>query len=305
MDFSKFDVLILIGKGGVGKTTCSSALAVGLAERGYKTLLVSIDPAHNLGDVLKIDVGRRMKKVKENLYAVEIDIDEAVGKYLKELEESLKSLYRYLTVINLEKYLEIMRYTPGVEEYAILEAIKDILSKRGEFDKIVFDTPPTGLTVRILALPKTSLIWLEKLIELRRKILDRRLSIERVKGKITFKVGDREIKLPSREEEDRVIQELRRYKSETERVYKTFTDERTAVIGVVNPDELSLIEMERTIEVLKKMGIPIRLVIVNKYEGGDLEGISERLKTEVVKVTKKPKEVRGIEELGKLFEEIA
>ena len=305
MDFSKFDVLILIGKGGVGKTTCSSALAVGLAERGYKTLLVSIDPAHNLGDVLKIDVGRRMKKVKENLYAVEIDIDEAVGKYLKELEESLKSLYRYLTVINLEKYLEIMRYTPGVEEYAILEAIKDILSKRGEFDKIVFDTPPTGLTVRILALPKTSLIWLEKLIELRRKILDRRLSIERVKGKITFKVGDREIKLPSREEEDRVIQELRRYKSETERVYKTFTDERTAVIGVVNPDELSLIEMERTIEVLKKMGISIRLVIVNKYEGGDLEGISERLKTEVVKVTKKPKEVRGIEELGKLFEEIA
>lgn len=305
MDFSKFDVLILIGKGGVGKTTCSSALAVGLAERGYKTLLVSIDPAHNLGDVLKIDVGKRMKKVKENLYAVEIDIDEAVGKYLKELEESLKSLYRYLTVINLEKYLEIMRYTPGVEEYAILEAIKDILSKRGEFDKIVFDTPPTGLTVRILALPKTSLIWLEKLIELRRKILDRRLSIERVKGKITFKVGDREIKLPSREEEDRVIQELRRYKSETERVYKTFTDERTAVIGVVNPDELSLIEMERTMEALKKMGIPIRLVIVNKYEGGDLEGISERLKTEVVKVTKKPKEVRGIEELGKLFEEIA
>ena len=305
MDFSKFDVLILIGKGGVGKTTCSSALAVGLAERGYKTLLVSIDPAHNLGDVLKIDVGRRMKKVKENLYAVEIDIDEAVGKYLKELEESLKSLYRYLTVINLEKYLEIMRYTPGVEEYAILEAIKDILSKRGEFDKIVFDTPPTGLTVRILALPKTSLIWLEKLIELRRKILDRRLSIERVKGKITFKVGDRVIKLPSREEEDRVIQELRRYKSETERVYKTFTDERTAVIGVVNPDELSLLEMERTMEALKKMGIPIRLVIVNKYEGGDLEGISERLKTEVVKVTKKPKEVRGIEELGKLFEEIA
>ena len=305
MDFSKFDVLILIGKGGVGKTTCSSALAVGLAERGYKTLLVSIDPAHNLGDVLKIDVGRRMKKVKENLYAVEIDIDEAVGKYLKELEESLKSLYRYLTVINLEKYLEIMRYTPGVEEHAILEAIKDILSKRGEFDKIVFDTPPTGLTVRILALPKTSLIWLEKLIELRKKILDRRLSIERVQGKITFKVGDREIKLPSREEEDRVIQELRRYKSETERVYKTFTDERTAVIGVVNPDELSLIEMERTMEALKKMGIPIRLVIVNKYEGGDLEGIRERLKTEVVKVTKKSKEVRGIEELGKLFEEIA
>jgi len=305
MDFSKFDVLILIGKGGVGKTTCSSALAVGLAERGYRTLLVSIDPAHNLGDVLKIDVGRRMKKVKENLYAVEIDIDEAVGKYLKELEESLKSLYRYLTVINLEKYLEIMRYTPGVEEHAILEAIKDILSKRGEFDKIVFDTPPTGLTVRILALPKTSLIWLEKLIELRRKILDRRLSIERVKGKITFKVGDKEIKLPSREEEDRVIQELRRYKYETESVYKTFTDERTAVIGVVNPDELSLIEMERTIEALKKMGIPVKLAIVNKYERGDLEGISERLKTEVVKVTKKSKEVRGIEELGKLFEEIA
>ena len=139
MDIFSFKTIFLIGKGGVGKTTCSSAIAVGLS-RKFRTLVASLDPAHNLGDVLMTKLNNKPKRVTENLYAIEVDVDYYARRYLKNLEQSLKSLYRYLTVVNLDKYLEILRYSPGVEEYAVLEAIKDIIARK-DFDVIVFDTP--------------------------------------------------------------------------------------------------------------------------------------------------------------------
>jgi arsenite-transporting ATPase len=296
------DVIFLIGKGGVGKTTCSSAIAVGLARKGYRTLIVSLDPAHNLGDVLMADLGNKIGKVDENLWAVEIDIDEVASNYLKKLENNLKSMYKYLTVVNLDKYFDVLRHSPGVEEYAILEAIKDILARKDEYDVIVFDTPPTGLTLRVFALPVTSLLWLEKLIELRRKILDRRLIVEKVHGEKYFVIGDEKIKLPSREDEDAVLRELKSYREEIEEVDRIMKNAR--VIAVVNPDELSFIEMKRAVEVLNKFRIPLETVIINKIED-EVDGIREKIRStfnaKVVEVKKRSEEVRGIDSLEEFF----
>jgi len=303
MDIFSFKTIFLIGKGGVGKTTCSSAIAVGLS-RKFRTLVASLDPAHNLGDVLMTKLNNKPKRVAENLYAVEVDLDYYTKKYLKNLEQSLKSLYRYLTVVNLDKYLEILHYSPGVEEYAVLEAIKDIIARK-DFDVIVFDTPPTGLTLRIFALPRTTLMWLEKLIELRKKILNHRLAIEKVHGKLVFKFGNEEIELPSKEEEDAVICELKAYKSEIEQIQQVFTDKRSAVIGVLNPDELSFLEMKRAKMALDKLGIPLKLLIVNKVDGEvNVSKIEKEFNTEVKVVKVREKEVRGIDALKELFEEL-
>ena len=303
MDIFSFKTIFLIGKGGVGKTTCSSAIAVGLS-RKFRTLVASLDPAHNLGDVLMTKLNNKPKRVTENLYAIEVDLDYYTKKYLKNLEQSLKSLYRYLTVVNLDKYLEILRYSPGVEEYAVLEAIKDIIARK-DFDVIVFDTPPTGLTLRIFALPKTTLMWLEKLIELRKKILNHRLAIEKVHGKLVFKFGNEEVELPSREEDDAILHELEAYKSEIEQIQQVFTDKRSAVIGVLNPDELSFLEMKRAKMALDKLGIPLKLLIVNKVDGEvNVSKIEKEFNTEVKVVKVREKEVRGIDALKELFEEL-
>ena len=303
MDTFSFKTIFLIGKGGVGKTTCSSAIAVGLS-RKFRTLVASLDPAHNLGDVLMTKLNNKPKRVTENLYAIEVDLDYYTKKYLKNLEQSLKSLYRYLTVVNLDKYLEILRYSPGVEEYAVLEAIKDIIARK-DFDVIVFDTPPTGLTLRIFALPRTTLMWLEKLIEIRKKILNHRLAIEKVHGKLVFKFGNEEIELPSKEEEDDVICELKAYKSEIEQIQQVFTDKRSAVIGVLNPDELSFLEMKRAKMALDRLGIPLKLLIVNKVDGEvNVSKIEKEFNTEVKVVKMREKEVRGIDALKELFEEL-
>ncbi|WP_367883772.1 ArsA family ATPase [Thermococcus peptonophilus] len=109
-----YRVVFFIGKGGVGKTTSSAAAAVALADRGgYKTLIVSLDPAHNLGDVLMEKLSDKPKKIAENLYASELDMEKLIKSYLKHLEENLKHMYRYLTVINLEKYFEFSAFHRG------------------------------------------------------------------------------------------------------------------------------------------------------------------------------------------------
>ncbi|RLF80076.1 ArsA family ATPase [Thermococci archaeon] len=313
-----FRVLFFIGKGGVGKTTGSAAVSVTLSKKGYKTLIVSIDPAHNLGDVFEVKLNDKPKQIAENLYAMELDMEKLIKAYLKHLEENLKHMYRYLTVINLEKYFEVLRFSPGIEEYATLEAIREILQRGEEWDIIIFDTPPTGLTLRVLALPEIALIWTKKLIEIRKKILEKRRAIENIQGERKFVIEGEEYKLPSREEEDPVMKELKRYKAEIAFVRGVITNsKKTSVIAVMNPEMLALYETERAYEALRKFKIPFNLVVVNKVieleeevprirvkieaQRKVLEEIGEKFKgVELVTVPMFEEEPRGLEWLEKV-----
>ncbi|WP_297465687.1 ArsA family ATPase [Thermococcus sp.] len=313
-----YRVVFVLGKGGVGKTTTSASISVALAERGYKTLVVSLDPAHNLGDVFRTKLGDKPKKILENLYASELDMEKLIRGYLEHLEKTLKHTYRYLTVINLEKYFEVLKYSPGIEEYATLEAIREILEDGDEWDVIVFDTPPTGLTLRVLALPKISLIWTDKLIEIRRKILEKRAAVSNIKGPLRFRVGDEEVELPTEEEKDEVMKELKRYRKEIEFVERVITDpEKTSVIAVMNPEALPLYETIRIRDTLKRFRIPFRLIVINKVievsaEVPELKirlraqmEVLKRLKEEfpgldVVKIPMFAEEPRGIEWLRRI-----
>ncbi len=318
----KFRVMFFIGKGGVGKTTTSAAVASYLSSLKYKTLIVSLDPAHNLGDVFTIKLENKPIKIGENLYAMELDMEKIIKSYLKHLEDSMKYMYRYLTVINFEKYFEVLSYSPGIEEYATLEAVRDILKEANKWDIIIFDTPPTGLTIRVLALPKIAKIWSEKLIDIRKKILERRTTIEKIQGERKFVIEGKEYKLPSNEEEDEVIKELRNYKKEVEMVLNVLTDEdRTAVIAVMNPESLALYETERAKRSLEEFNIPLKLVVVNKVinlkaeipqlkvklntQNKVMEEIMEKFgKIDVIKIgmyEKEPKGIVKLKELGKLI----
>ncbi|WP_042697736.1 ArsA family ATPase [Thermococcus sp. PK] len=287
-----FRVLFFIGKGGVGKTTSSAAVSVALAKKGYKTLIVSIDPAHNLGDVFEVKLNDKPKAIAENLYAMELDMEKFIKAYLKHLEKNLKHMYRYLTVINLEKYFEVLSFSPGIEEYATLEAIREILQRGDEWDIIVFDTPPTGLTLRVLALPEIARIWTEKLIEIRKKILEKRRAIENIQGERKFVIEGEEYKLPSKEEEDPVMKELKQYKAEIAFVRGVLTNpKKTSVVAVMNPEMLPLYETERAYEALRKFKIPLNLIVVNKV----IE-LEEEVSMLRVKIDAQRKVLRKIEE---------
>ena len=261
-----------MGKGGVGKTTCAAATAVSLSKK-YDILIVSLDPAHNLGDVFGSSLSGKAKNIGSKLWAMEVDMERAIRDYLEESARKLKGMYGYLKAINIEGYLDTIRLSPGIEEYATLEEMEKIISEgEGRYEVIVFDTPPTGLTLRVLALPKISLIWGERLVKLRKDILSKRLAIEKIEGEKRFVLEGREFKLSTREEKDEVMRELLTYMSEVGKVKELQTDSRrTAVMPVMNADRLSLFETKRALDTLASLAMPIGAIVVNKFGGKEEE----------------------------------
>ena len=259
-------ILLFIGKGGVGKTTCSVTTAVHLADMGKRVLLVSLDPAHNAGDALDIPLSSAKTAITPTLDAVEIDLEQLIKRYLDRTSATMRQTYRYLTVFNLDKFFDVIRYSPGIEEHATLEAMKEILFEdAAQYDAIIFDTAPTGLTLRVLALPSISALWVEKLSGIRQNILHLRSSIAKIHGPQFLQVEGVDEPLASTEEEDATMQELRKYRQDTQRIRQVLANPNlTSVVAVLNPEDMPLFETIRAVEALKKFQIPLKLLLVNK-----------------------------------------
>jgi arsenite/tail-anchored protein-transporting ATPase len=282
----KPQVIYSVGKGGVGKTTCAAALALHVSDT-RRTLVVSLDPAHNLGDVLASELSDAPREVARNLWAFEVNMDAAIGRYLAASRDQLRQMYGYLSTINLDGYLDALRLSPGIEEYATLQAMESLLREaEGKYEMVVFDTPPTGLTLRVLALPKVSLLWGDRLSRLRRDILDKRHTIERISGKKKFVLEGQEYELPVEEKSDPVMRELNGYVERMERMMALQSDPaRCRVMPVMNPDRLSLFETTRAFETLSELKMPIGPVIVNKV---GLRATDSRTLAEIEQALGKP-----------------
>lgn len=252
--------LFFTGKGGVGKSTISSAFGYQLSKKGYTVLIVSLDPAHNLGDIFSVDLGSKEKKITDNLFLLEVDLGKASKKYLKEHAKVFEEIYGYLKVLNMDKYFNVLKYTPGMEENASLIEIERIITNTHNYDFIIFDTPPTGMTLRIFALPSITLNWLEQLIAIRRQILDKRYTIQNIKSK-----KHETEKLAYKESDDRVMVKLYDMYKKYKQLDDTLKGERNAVSVVFNSDFLSMKESKRLIHSLDELTIPLRLTYNNKY----------------------------------------
>ncbi len=267
--------LFFTGKGGVGKSTLSSAFGYQLSEAGYKVLVVSLDPAHNLGDIFNVKLNSGDVKFTGNLFLSEVDLAKASKKYLKENTKVFEEVYGYLKVLNLDRYFNILKYTPGMEENAALIEIERIYSEGEKYDYIIFDTPPTGITLRILALPSITINWLEQLIGIRKQILDKRYTIRKVRdGKTESE------KLNYDESDDKVIMKLYKMHEKYRKLESVLKGEDNTVSVVFNPDFLSMKESERLIESLDELNIPLRLTFNNKYDNcmaEDAEKIEKHL----------------------------
>jgi len=248
-------VLFFVGKGGVGKSTNSSLFALKLARSGKQVLLNSIDPAHNLHDIFQVSLGPKPKQIIPGLEVMETDLDQWVKKYLKDTERDFRSVYKYQEAFNLHRYFKTLKYSPGLEEYAVLLALVDTLRRFADRDYIVFDTPPTALTLKFLALPDVSLLWLQELSQFRQLILDKEQIITRIKqGR---KQGSRERDPILGKIADMV--DLYRGLAELLKVPDT-----TRTFLVLNPDELSLAESQLIWREMSNLGMRIPYLILNK-----------------------------------------
>lgn len=152
-------LILMTGKGGVGKTSVAAATGLRCAELGYKTLVLSTDPAHSLADSFDMELGHDSRQVKPNLWGAELDA-------LRELEGNWGAVKRYITQVLRAQGLEGVQ----AEELAILPGMDEIFGlvrmKRhydeGEFDVLIIDSAPTGTALRLLSLPEVGGWYMRK-----------------------------------------------------------------------------------------------------------------------------------------------
>ena len=217
------------GKGGVGKSTVSCATATWLADNDYETLLVTTDPAPNLSDIFDQVIGHEVTEIEgiENLSAIEIDPDTAAEEYRQETIEPMRQLLGDDEIETVEEQLN----SPCVEEIAAFDNFVDFMDSP-EYDVVVFDTAPTGHTIRLMELPSD---W----------------NAELEKGGSTC-IG------PAASMEDKKVQ--------YERAIDTLQDtEQTTFAFVGKPEDSSIDEVERSAGDLAELGIESQLLILNGY----------------------------------------
>jgi arsenite-transporting ATPase len=222
------------GKGGVGKSTVSCATATWLADNGYETLLVTTDPAPNLSDIFEQGIGHDVTEIDDiqNLSAIEIDPDTAAEEYRQETIEPMRELLDDEQLETVEEQLN----SPCVEEIAAFDNFVDFMDSP-EYDVVVFDTAPTGHTIRLMELPSD---W----------------NAELEKGGSTC-IG------PAASMEDK--------KAQYERAIDTLQDdERTTFAFVGKPEDSSINEIERSAADLDELGIESGMLVVNGYLPGSV-----------------------------------
>jgi len=159
---------------------------------------------------------------------------------------------------NIQNYYNILKYSPGLEEYALLLAFENTLHTNQKRDDIIFDMPPTALTLRFFSLPFITLIWLKELLKLRGQIYDKKEIISKIK------MGKREI------EQDKVKAKLQSLIDKHRHLREHFTAANTGINLVVNNDPLSVTEAVRLRKKLDDMGIDIRNIILNKAKKDEM-----------------------------------
>ncbi len=215
------------GKGGVGKTSMACITAIQTAKSGYKTLLMTTDPAAHIGNVLEKPVSDKITKIDdlENLYAVKIDQKKATEEYKKMILSNAREKFDETTIGTMEEELN----SPCTEEMAAFQKFIEYASIE-EFEVIVFDTAPTGHTLRLLELPMD---WSKQ---------------------IQFKAG----------ESAEISEGNKREKEKFDKVIEMMKDEElTTFAFVMYPEKTPIIEAYRASMELETLGIKTQLVVSN------------------------------------------
>jgi arsenite/tail-anchored protein-transporting ATPase len=247
-------ILVFTGKGGVGKTSVAAATALRCADLGHRTLVVSTDTAHSLGDSLQAELGPEPISVTEKLDAQEIDVHYSIQKYWGNLQ---KMMVQMITDHGVEDVIaEEVAILPGLEEGASLLWLADF-AEQDRYDVVVIDAAPTAETLRLLTLPDALRWWIEKLLPMGR-------TAARLLGPLARPLG---INAP----DAATIDSIKRLFAMLDEVRRMLGDRATSSMRlVVNAERMVIKETQRTFTYLNLYGYPVDAVVCNRLLPDDI-----------------------------------
>ena len=242
-------VLLFTGKGGVGKTTIAAATAVRSAEAGRRTLVMSTDPAHSLGDSFELPIGSDPTEIADGLWAQQIDAQERLEDNWREIQDYMIQLMNWAGTETIQA--EELTVLPGLDEIFSLIDVKTHVES-GRYDVLIVDCAPTAETLRLLSLPDVMQWYIERIFPVERKIVK---TVRPLVSRVTT--------LPIAGE--RVFDAVERLHRNLDAVKKILTDETTSSVRlVVNPEKMVIAEARRTYTYLGLFGYRVDAVVVNR-----------------------------------------
>lgn len=242
-------ILLYTGKGGVGKTSLSAATALHCAERGLRTIVLSTDPAHSLGDSFDMALGSEPLAIGPNLWGQEIDLLHQMDRHWGTVQDYISALFAWRGMDDL--VAEETAVLPGMEELASLMQIT-YLAESGDYDVIVVDCAPTGATLQLLALPDLARWYLDRIFPWEKKVL-------KAAAPVIRRMTD--MPMPTDALYDSAEDLLR----QLERISRLLTDPQlTSVRLVLNPEKMVIKEAQRAYTYLNLYGYATDAVFCNR-----------------------------------------
>ncbi|MDV2582750.1 ArsA family ATPase [Alkalibacillus haloalkaliphilus] len=258
MNIQEQKIIFVGGKGGVGKSTSSAALALANAQAGYNTLVVSTDPAHNLGDIFHQSLSHEKTQLANHLWGVEIDSAIETKRYMNQVKGNLRGLVKSKMVEEVHRQIDLASASPGAEEAALFDRLITILiEEQAHFDKIIFDTAPTGHTIRLLTLPELMNVWIDGMLEKRQKINDN----------YTQLLNDGE---PVDDPIYGILQQRKEKFAQARDII--LNGDVTGFVFVLIPERLPIIETKHAIKQLNQFNLHVKNLIINKVLPKEADG---------------------------------
>jgi arsenite-transporting ATPase len=237
-------VLFFGGKGGVGKTTSASAMALAASKAGKRVLLVSTDPAHSTSDIFERSIGPEPIELLPNLHGLEIDGEFESKRYVAEVKERISALFGHTLLKEANRQIDLAASMPGAEEMALFDKIGALVRGGDEqYDLVIFDTAPTGHTLRLIRMPELMEAWIRALSKSRQAMLG--VEQDDATDPVMISLKDR-------------LEHLREFRA------RLLSPRICAFVLVLVAERLPIEETARAIDQLGEAGVTIGGLVVNR-----------------------------------------